>query len=135
MYVSNGSGIASLIINHYDQLRTNICDLARIGYNSDSGWVSYYLHGSHTKRTGSYAATGSTTSFDVDTSGVGSAVLIHNTSGMAIITSAGAICKTYSGTSVYGLPASKCKFSSGIITIACTDSCVNNTGNHYYTVL
>ena len=96
---------------------------------------SYPVFGSFNKPSGNYSATGSTTSFDINTNGIGYAIVIHNTAGMAFVTDAGAICKTYSGTSVYGLPASKCKFADGILTIACTDTCINNTGKHYYQVL
>ena len=83
----------------------------------------------------SYKATENSTLFTINIGGIGSAITIYNTAGMAFVTEAGAICKEYNSTSVYGLPASKCKFNNGVLTIACTDKCVNNTGNHYYQVL
>lgn len=110
-------------------------DYLDLGTYINGEFTRYPIFGTHNKPKGKYAGTGTATSYTVTIGGIGTTLKISTTKGMAIITGAGAICKKYADTAVYGLAASTCKFEDGVLTLATADEVVNSARDIYYEVL
>lgn len=97
---------------------------------------NYPVHTAINKPNGSYTGSGSATSRDIVTHGIGTCVVVWNQYGIAIVTGNGAIvCDAASG-SVTFLDASKAKCVSGTIKLSTDNNCLNANGvEHWYQVL
>ena len=94
----------------------------------------YNLHHAGNKPTGTYAGTGSTSTVEIDTGGVGDVIMVNSGNGFAFVTPRGAIC--ISGSNVTGLVSSSAKFTGGVLTLNTADVTLNkNPGNYYWQVL
>ena len=110
-------------------------DYLDLGTYINGEFTRYPIFGTYNKPTGKYTGTNSSASVAITIGGVGTTLKISTTKGMAIVTGAGAICKKYSDTEVYGLAASACKFEDGVLTLATNDEVVNAARDYYYEVL
>lgn len=110
-------------------------DYLDLGTYINGEFKRYPIFGTYNKPKGKYTGTGTATSHTVNIGGVGTTLKISTSAGMAIVTGAGAICKAGTGTDVYGLAASACKFDDGVLTLATTDGVVNGARDIYYEVL
>ena len=110
-------------------------DYFDLGTYINGVFTRYPIFGTYNKPTGKYTGTGAATTRIVDIGGIGTTLKISTTKGMAIITGAGAICKKYSSTEVYGLSADQCNFDDGVLMLATNDDVVNGTRDYYYEVL
>lgn len=113
----------------------NAKDYLDLGTYINGEFKRYPIFGTYNKPKGKYAGTGTATSQTVNIGGIGTTLKISTTKGMAIVTGAGAICKKYADTAVYGLAASVCKFDDGVLTLATADEVVNAERDIYYEVL
>jgi len=122
------------IYSHAGQ--TNPINAIRFYDVTDGSGVLYNLFGDHNKPKGSYTGNGGSASRTISTGGIGSAIAIWSDNGLAIVTPAGAVKKTVTGTSASGVAQSGCTFENGVLTIASTDTCLNASGITYnYQVL
>lgn len=110
-------------------------DYLDLGTYIGGEFTRYPIFGTYNKPTGKYEGTGSATTRIVTTGGIGSTLKISTSKGMAIVTGAGAICKKYSSTEVYGLTAEQCNFDKGVLTLTTNDDVVNGARDYYYEVL
>lgn len=110
-------------------------DYLDLGTYIEGEFTKYPIFGTYNKPTGNYEGTGSAVTRIVTIGGIGSTLKISTTNGMAIVTGAGAICKAYSSSEVYGLSASECNFDKGTLTLATADDVVNGARKYYYEVL
>lgn len=110
-------------------------DYLDLGTYINGDFTRYPIFGTYNKPRGKYEGTGSATTRIVTIGGIGTALKISTTKGMAIVTGAGAICKKYSSTEVYGLSAAECNFEDGTLTLTTADDVVNGVRDYYYEVL
>ena len=98
-----------------------------------NGTANYYtvLH-TGGKPTGSYTGNGSSTSRAIDTKGIGSTIFIRGGAYGAIISSNGGIAWATSDGSFKTFVASEASFTSGTLTLATTNTYLNNNGTTYY---
>lgn len=96
-----------------------------------SKYTTYNLFGEHNKPIGTYEGSGSTASRTINVGGIGNVLVITSSYGMAWVTTAGAITKTASSTSLGSLNASAVKFVDGVLTMASNSAFVNSSSYDY----
>lgn len=112
-------------------------DYLDLGTYIDGDFTRYPIFGRHNKPSGKYTGSGKTETKIINVGGVvGTTLKISTSKGMAIVTGAGAICKKYGSTEVYGLTAAACNFNDGVLTLETADEVVNGANvDYYYEVL
>lgn len=106
-------------------------------YKQKSSNLHKKVFGEHNKPIGTYSGNGSATSREVTiaTGGIGTALVITSSGGMAIVTAEGAIVTNATATTVTSLTASAINYNptTGILTLATNNAVVNASGTNNIT--
>lgn len=95
----------------------------------------YTVYGSHNKTSGSYTGNNDATSRTIETNGIATMVVISSDTGIALVTSRGAICMNRLTAAISGLKSYECRVENNQIIIACTSEFVNSNQEYWYSVI
>lgn len=95
----------------------------------------YTVYGSHNKTSGSYTGNNDATSRIIETNGIATMVIISSDTGIALVTSRGAICMNRLTAEISGLKSYECRVENNQIIIACASEFVNSNQEYWYSVI
>ena len=122
-----------LVIAHSDQ-RPDVNEALRFNYSKDGAGNSYTILHTGNKPSGSYTGNGSAAAREIDTKGIGHALMVFSGNGSAVVLPSGAIIIA-NGT-VSGLGWNEAHFQAGVLTMGTTNAVLNaNNENCVYQVL
>lgn len=103
---------------------------ALLGINRNGVYNNSTILHTGNKPSGNYTGNGSTSRDPINIGGLGDAIFIRSSQGMAIVSSIGAITMTLDGT-ITGVPSSEAKFD-GVLTLNCARLPLNTNGIYYF---
>lgn len=104
--------------------------------NTSNGFPDWYtVYGSHNKTSGSYTGNNSATSRTIETNGIATMVVISSDTGIALVTSRGAICMNRLTADISGLRSYECRVEQNKIIIASASEFVNSNQEYWYSVI
>lgn len=95
----------------------------------------YTVYGSHNKTSGSYTGNNDATNRTIETNGIATMVVISSDTGIALVTSRGAICMNRLTAEISGLKSYECRVENNQIIIACASEFVNSNQEYWFSVI
>jgi hypothetical protein len=136
-YKGAGKSAESAHLQLYNAAATALKGLVNLAvYDANGIRTNYKLYGEHNKPTGTYTGNGSAASRTIETGGIGNAVLITSSEGVALLTNASGLMISGDVDDVVRMSYSFAHIKDGTITLANNNGTMNHNGVTYtYQVL